>query len=514
MPRQIQGRPTPPANALRRPTGFAVSALWAALVVSSGCAGMQLPPVVITVPTPGPGVPPVTQPPAPPPTPEPAPQPHRVCGTPGVSCPCWEKAATGDWSFRPCGDPTPPPSRLPSPTCDQAPCPCWQLSERGEWAYRTCGDPLPPSPRPPATPPPPPPPACEPRTVTSLQPPGCQKCAAALSGLESIGYALKVGDPSFYEMDNCGAGDPECSYVSRVPVVVNGVPHPACQWFNRNMKPRAWGWDKPICTEQTATIPCTDPSSPPPPVPTPPPGEGDPGASCDAAKLITLHVAENQNDPRPCGKEKGNPFKLYLDGCSNGRPFEAFLTYTPKRADGSDAKIHGRDLTRWIETDEGQRILIPELRGEGDCVPAGAVQVCGHYSAEDLFNLTLKPVRVGTYKLSTRLRCGGRELWSEVENDGRVVPGQLDKPGAGGEGGGKPGRRPRPGTAVADLGGSDTLIRFSDAASTVVLSIPGTADWIDVDCDAGREAGVATANALCGDRRGLWRITAQGAEPR
>jgi hypothetical protein len=176
--------------------------------------------------------------PAPTPTPEPTPTPSPV---PSVSP-----------SPTPTTEPTPTPSPVPTPTPSPTPTPC-----------------------PTAT-----------VTPTATVAPGCQKCSAALSGLESIGYAPSP-DGRFYDMDNCASGDKECAHVSRVPVEVGGVRYPACTWFNRNMKPRSWGWDTPICSD--APAPCPSPTPPPPPG----------GASCKLpVRKVGIGIAGGGNDTR------------------------------------------------------------------------------------------------------------------------------------------------------------------------------------------------------------------------
>jgi hypothetical protein len=163
-----------------------------------------------------------------------------------------------------CAPASPAPSEAPSPVPTSTPTPT--------------PTPVPtptPLPSPEVTPSPSPTPCPVPVPSTRVPEPstGCQRCSVALSGLESIGYAPSP-DGRFYDMDNCASGDKACAHVSRVPVVVDGVRYPACQWFNRHMKPRSWGWDTPICSESTPS-PSPRPVDSPAPCPSP---SADPNA--------------------------------------------------------------------------------------------------------------------------------------------------------------------------------------------------------------------------------------------
>jgi hypothetical protein len=276
----------------------------------------------------------------------------------------------------------PIPSPAPSPSSSPSPAPSPSPSA-----------PATPEPSPVATPTPAPTPQPTPSPCLTLVNPDCRPCAFWRQWNVDKGYWLDHGD--HYEMEAGPTAparyyDRECYRLDR-------------PGGRRIESPRVMG-----ACEYVACSPNPEPTDPPSPQP-------DPG-QCAVHKTLLLHFGDAEKNPGDC-KQKGRPFVLAL-GCK-----EATLTLTPKKAtdDNGDGKLddataaeHGRDLTWWVIPEGGSPILWPDAH-ERDCIDAGAVLACGSYNSDEpTFNRKLIPQRRGSFKLSTRLRCGGRDFWSDA----------------------------------------------------------------------------------------------------
>jgi hypothetical protein len=343
--------------------------------------------------------------PSPAPTPEPAPSP-----TP-------EPAASPSPS--PAPSPSPSVEPTPTPDCRTLGCPsgttCWPTTSimltvnppvfiDGGFVCKAIPQPLP---TPVATPRPTPSPS------PCVQPPkpDCWPCKSLVkSNLKHHWHRIKPGVIQHNQNLGLYASEENCRIFTDEGLTRYTKTHlqePVCE-------------DMPAVAPVSCPSPSPAPSTPPSEPTTPPTRGGDPGPSCDAAKLLTLDVAGG------C-KEKGNPFVIYADGCEESKDTHHWITYTPKQSavddkgKAIDAKNHGFDLTRWVIAD-GVTTLIPE-GGEDKCVDAGPVRLCGRSDEEPLFNVNVFPIRPGKYTLSARLRCGGQELWSNVTT-GEVKAGR------------------------------------------------------------------------------------------
>jgi hypothetical protein len=251
--------------------------------------------------------------------------------------------------------PTPTPTPLPSPIATPSPLP---------------------SPVPSPTPTPNPCPSATPQPAPSV--PGCEPCAHALAGLETVGYAPARSDPRFLEMDNClpgASGDTKgCTYVSRQPVTVNGQQYPACTFFNREMRAKRGGVppENGICA--STAKPSPRPVDSPAPC-TPPPVTGE----SDVARINVFHY---DNADQGC-KEKGNPFVIPTDPPCKNREIHATLTPKsdpPCAVSNCDAQKHGNNVRWWAG---GQEVL-DEAGVDVGCA------VVGRHESNPTFNVYMR----------------------------------------------------------------------------------------------------------------------------